>query len=68
MACKVRGLWIFHAENDVRLLLSRRFNTVERRQQELWGDDYYPLPSDEEMNKLFVAEVTFLIQNVVVRT
>eukprot|EP00746_Dinoflagellata_sp_MGD_P067009 gnl/MRDRNA2_/MRDRNA2_27685_c0_seq1.p1 gnl/MRDRNA2_/MRDRNA2_27685_c0~~gnl/MRDRNA2_/MRDRNA2_27685_c0_seq1.p1 ORF type:complete len:691 (-),score=121.36 gnl/MRDRNA2_/MRDRNA2_27685_c0_seq1:73-2145(-) len=57
MACMLRGLWIFHAESDVRLLMSRRFPTVEKKMQRLLGDDYVALPSDEDINILFICEI-----------
>eukprot|EP00928_Gymnodinium_smaydae_P014383 TRINITY_DN15258_c0_g1_i2.p1 TRINITY_DN15258_c0_g1~~TRINITY_DN15258_c0_g1_i2.p1 ORF type:complete len:739 (+),score=148.48 TRINITY_DN15258_c0_g1_i2:277-2493(+) len=57
MACMLRGLWIFHAESDVRLVTSRRFPTVERKMQRLLGDDYVALPSDEDINIMFITEV-----------
>jgi len=57
MACMLRGLWIFHAESDIRLLMSRRFPTVEKKLQRLLGDDYAPLPTDEDINVMFIAEI-----------
>jgi len=53
----LRGLWIFHAESGVRLLTSRRFPTVERKMQRLLGPDYIELPSDEDLNMMFISEV-----------
>lgn len=53
----LRGLWIFHAEADVRLLMSRRFPTVERKMQRLLGEDYFALPCDEDINIMFITEV-----------
>lgn len=53
----LRGLWIFHAEADVRLLMSRRFPTVERKMQRLLGDDYTALPCDEDISMMFVSEI-----------
>lgn len=57
MACMLRGLWIFHAESDVRLLMSRKFPTVEKKMQRLLGDDYVALPSDEDINMMFITEI-----------
>eukprot|EP00927_Polykrikos_kofoidii_P030947 TRINITY_DN2661_c0_g1_i1.p1 TRINITY_DN2661_c0_g1~~TRINITY_DN2661_c0_g1_i1.p1 ORF type:complete len:883 (-),score=121.99 TRINITY_DN2661_c0_g1_i1:21-2669(-) len=57
MACMLRGLWIFHAESDVRLIMSRRFPTVEKKMQRLLGEDYVALPSDEDINVMFITEV-----------
>lgn len=53
----LRGLWIFHAESDVRLLMSRRFPTVEKKMQRLLGEDYIALPSDEDINVMFITEI-----------
>lgn len=53
----LRGLWIFHAESDVRLLMSRRFPTVERKMQRLLGEDYVALPCDEDINVMFITEI-----------
>eukprot|EP00929_Paragymnodinium_shiwhaense_P076407 TRINITY_DN39291_c0_g1_i1.p1 TRINITY_DN39291_c0_g1~~TRINITY_DN39291_c0_g1_i1.p1 ORF type:complete len:717 (-),score=136.69 TRINITY_DN39291_c0_g1_i1:23-2173(-) len=57
MACMLRGLWIFHAESDVRLIMSRRFPTVEKKMQRLLGEDYVALPLDEDINAMFITEV-----------
>lgn len=53
----LRGLWIFHAESDVRLLMSRRFPTVEKKMQRLLGEDYVALPCDEDINLMFITEI-----------
>lgn len=53
----LRGLWIFHAESDVRLLMSRKFPTVEKKMQRLLGEDYVALPSDEDINVMFITEI-----------
>lgn len=53
----LRGLWIFHAESDVRLLMSRRFPTVEKKMQRLLGEDYVALPCDEDINMIFITEI-----------
>lgn len=53
----LRGMWVFHAESDVRLLMSRRFPTVEKKMQRLLGEDYIALPCDEDINMMFISEI-----------
>ncbi|CEL93782.1 unnamed protein product [Vitrella brassicaformis CCMP3155] len=55
--CSLRGLWIFRADTDIRLLLSRRFRTVESRVRHLHGPSYVPLPNDETFHHLFYRQI-----------
>ena len=50
----VRGLWVLsRAEKNGEVLFSRRFPTVERRQEmsckKTEGSKYFPLPTDADM-------------------
>lgn len=57
MACSLRGLWIFRAESEVKLMLSRRFPTVEGRVRALWKERYIEIPCDEEVSLRFLLDV-----------
>eukprot|EP00397_Hematodinium_sp_SG-2012_P035313 GEMP01037971.1.p1 GENE.GEMP01037971.1~~GEMP01037971.1.p1 ORF type:complete len:522 (+),score=106.63 GEMP01037971.1:32-1597(+) len=54
MACSLRGLWVFnYKDSEIRLLMSRRWRTVERRVRLIQGEDYTPLPCDEVIQMKF---------------
>eukprot|EP00918_Siedleckia_nematoides_P069083 GHVU01150626.1.p1 GENE.GHVU01150626.1~~GHVU01150626.1.p1 ORF type:complete len:173 (-),score=8.68 GHVU01150626.1:83-601(-) len=52
-----RALWIFRWDENLRLLVSRRYPTVELRVRREHGSRYVPIPPDEQLQRLFYQQV-----------